>query len=100
MKKLIRDKYKDIIEPESLSNIDPKSEEYKAMLLEKLEEELTELREADFGDIEEYADVIEVLLSLGKYHNLSFPKILEKTLSKRQKNGSFNDGLILETVEG
>lgn len=100
MRKLIRDNYKKLINEDQLDNVLPDSQEYFDLLLEKLHEELTELKQADYRDVTEYADVIEVLLSIGKFHNLSFPDILEATLAKRTDKGSFNDGLVLDKKHG
>ena len=69
MKKLVRDHYYDIINHtrlEKITNID----EVKYYLFKKLHEEINELVESDFKDVEEYADVITVLHRIAELNDI------------------------------
>ncbi len=60
MLKLIRDKYVNNIEDERLTTVSPTSTEYRDFLIDKVFEEIRELEDSDWKDVQEYADVYEV----------------------------------------
>ena len=93
MQKLIRDKYVDIIEAERLSNCD--EEALPTLLIEKLSEELTELDESEWQDVNEYGDVLEVLYAIAKFNGVSIEDINHARIVKAEKYGKFNEGLLL-----
>ncbi|MBT5355781.1 MAG: nucleoside triphosphate pyrophosphohydrolase [Candidatus Marinimicrobia bacterium] len=96
MYKLIRNKYRDIIPKSRLSNVDPKGETYKKFLMDKLNEELQELADSDWSDVNEYADVYEVFLAIMKAHGVDEDDVLKAKIEKVITNGSFSDGLLLK----
>jgi predicted house-cleaning noncanonical NTP pyrophosphatase (MazG superfamily) len=100
MLKLIRDKYKDIIPKDELidsSTLDYDSKE--KFLYLKLLEEVNEIKDSDFADPNEYADVLEVLEAMANFHNVNLQDILYAKADKRERLGRFNDFLILNTKD-
>lgn len=93
--KLIRDRYEKIIEPECLSKVKSVSE-YKLFLELKLQEELDELAETAFSDVEEFADVLEVLFTIAEANGVGENEILESRDIKRDAKGGFMKGLLLK----
>ena len=96
MAKLVRDRIPEIIEASGRSArvrvLD--DEEYDAALLDKLVEEVTELRAAaPEGRLEEAADVYEVLLALLARQGLDAPALAAAAESKRQSRGGFTERL-------
>jgi predicted house-cleaning noncanonical NTP pyrophosphatase (MazG superfamily) len=92
--KLVRDKIPKILE-ERLIPYEKRvalPEEYKEELVKKLAEEVDEFIEA--GDIEELADVLEVIVAL---RNLPEYKDVETLrLRKREERGGFDERIILK----
>jgi len=97
MEKLIRDKLDKVIPPNELRICENK--EYNNLLLAKLDEELEELSSSDYADVAEYADVIEVLFAIAKYHNINKADIMSKRIEKLYERGGFDMGLILTRDE-
>jgi len=93
--KLIRDKYVHIIHPDRLEYA-PSSVLKESLLIEKIQEELGELKESEYTDCNEFADVIEVLYALAKTKGISEKEINIAREFKNDKRGSFDDGLILK----
>ena len=94
--KLVRDRIPEIIknsgnhcEVEIVS--DEVALEY---LYKKLNEEVSELLEDK--NLEEIADVVEVLFAIGKKYGYSEKDILNKRSEKRKKSGGFEDNIILK----
>jgi len=98
--KLVRDKIPQIIEAngqrctcEILSE-----ENYKKLLDEKLSEELSEYQESK--DIEELADMYEVMLSIIKSKGYTIEEFEQIRKKKKDKRGGFEDRVFLmEVVE-
>ena len=93
--KLVRDKIPEIIEKsgnkcevEILSD-----EEYLKMLDAKLDEELAEYRKDQ--NIEELADLLEVIYSVAKARGFSINELEELRRRKAEKRGSFENKLLL-----
>ena len=63
-------------------------------LYKKLNEEVSELLEDK--NLEEIADVVEVLFAIGKKYGYSEKDILNKRSEKRKKSGGFEDNIILK----
>ena len=96
--KIVRDKIPNIIrnsgkecEVETVS--DAIALEY---LYKKLIEEVNEFFES--MDIEEIIDVMEVLFAIGSKRGYENYELLELMMTKRHKNGGFNDNIILKKV--
>lgn len=94
--KLVRDRIPEIIknsgnhcEVEVVS--DEVALEY---LYKKLQEEVDELVEDK--NLEEIADVVEVLFSIGKKYGYSEEDILNRRSEKRVKSGGFEDNIVLK----
>ncbi|MFH1275641.1 MAG: hypothetical protein ABIH82_00855 [Candidatus Woesearchaeota archaeon] len=49
--------------------------------------------------MEELADVLEVIYALAGYYGITFKQLNEIRKQKKNKNGGFHKGLILEKVE-
>lgn len=90
--KIIRDKLVDIIPEDEFSYVTP---DYGTELLKaKLFEEITELMEATWEDLEEYADIMEVLMALAERHGISWEKVEIARKIKQKQRGSFKDNLV------
>lgn len=72
-------------------------EQYNIELRKKLSEEIQEF--FDSGEIEELADILEVVEALAAYNGYSFEKLLEIKEKKAMKNGKFDKRLFLEKVD-
>jgi len=95
MRKLIRDKYDSIIESERLTKTQNPTETF-ILLREKINEELGELAETAFNDVNEYADVIEVLYAMADLQGLSKDEIEIARLKKLDEKGGFKKCLVLK----
>lgn len=98
--KLVRDKIPEIIEENE--GVAPKTrilnnEEYLKELNKKLQEELKEYLER--GEIEELADLEEVLLAILDAKQVSYHDFQQLRLKKVEKRGSFKERIFLESVE-
>ena len=100
--KLVRDNIPDIIrkngeEPVTRILLE---EEYKEELEKKLLEECNEVLDA-LGDsrIEELADLLEVIIALGRLEGKQFEDIINVCEKKRITRGSFNKMIYLEKVK-
>lgn len=94
--KLVRDKIPEIIQKNGeyaklriLTN-----DEYIRELNIKLKEEVNEY--LSDNNIEEIADIVEVLLAILKYNKVEFSELEKLRLSKAEKRGSFDKRIFLE----
>ena len=95
--KLVRDKILKIIKKSGSGykyHIAKDDAEYLTKLYEKLEEEIIEFKKEP--SIEEFADMLEVLEAIGKFHNFHLDKIKEIKTKKKLERGSFDNRIILE----
>ncbi|MFD0694961.1 phosphoribosyl-ATP pyrophosphohydrolase [Paenibacillus sp. GCM10027628] len=100
--KLIRDKIPQIIEAQGkkaeirvLSDV-----EYKAMLDQKLHEEFIEYTHAKEEDqVEELADLVEVVYGILKTKGVSIEDFEKVRLAKKDERGGFRERLFLVRVE-
>lgn len=72
-------------------------EEYTAALRTKLNEEVEEYLQSD--DLEELADIVEVIEALAEKQGSSLGEILEMKRNKQKKNGAFQNRIFLISVE-
>ena len=98
--KLVRDKIPEIIKQND--NVDPitrilDNEEYLVELNLKIQEELAEYLES--GDVEELADLEEVLRAILDVKNISYEEFESIRKSKVEKRGAFKDRIYLEGVK-
>lgn len=93
--KLVRDKIPEIIERDGgqavIRVLD--DEEYRACLEKKLDEEVAEYHES--GELEELADVLEVVYALAQAQGHSIEKLLSVCQEKRGRRGGFTKKLFL-----
>ncbi len=68
-------------------------EEYPRMLVEKLDEEVVEFKTE--RNLEELADIMEVLFALAKEMGYSDSDLIEENARKRGERGSFEDRIVL-----
>lgn len=96
--KLVRDKIPQVIEAAGkkfdIRKAD-KEEHYK-LLETKLQEEVNEFLEDK--NLEELADVMEVLFGLAENLGYSEENLMKKRLQKKEERGGFKDGIVLERV--
>lgn len=97
--KLVRDKIPEIIEEQGKScEIEIASKEDIGELLEKkLMEEVNEYL-AD-KNLEELADVMEVLFGLANHLGYTEEELLEKRMRKLEERGGFREGIVLKGVK-
>ncbi|MBX4262358.1 nucleoside triphosphate pyrophosphohydrolase [Clostridium estertheticum] len=96
--KLVRDKIPEIIKS-SGKNFDThyaKKEEILPLLETKLNEEVSEYLEAK--NLEELADVMEVLFGLANALGYSQEDLINKRNEKKEERGGFEKGIVLEKV--
>lgn len=98
-KKLVRDKIPDIIKKNNEMPITRilSDEEYLKELNIKIQEELKEYLES--GDVEELADLEEVLRAILDAQNISYEEFEEIRNKKVQKRGAFKEKIYLEGVQ-
>ena len=98
--KLVRDKIVSNINSQDGKNATYRilnDEEYLCELNKKLIEESHEFIEEN--NIEELADIMEVLESIMELKNISWNEVRDIQNNKRIKRGGFKDKIYLETVE-
>ena len=98
--KLVRDKIPEIIlknDGKTCKTRTLNDEEYLTSLNTKLQEELKEYLES--GDVEELADLEEVLRAILDVKNVNFEEFEKIRLNKVQKRGAFKDRIFLESVD-
>lgn len=96
--KLVRDKIPEIIELDGKKcDIRIASKEEQSELLEKkLQEEVNEFIEDK--NLEELADVMEVLFGLAKNLGFSEKELIRKRDEKKAERGGFKEGIVLDKV--
>ena len=94
--KLVRDNIPQIIENSgNKCEVEIVSDEIALdYLYKKLQEEVDELLEDK--NLEEIADVVEVLFAIGRKYGYSEEDILNKRCEKREKSGGFEDNIVLK----
>lgn len=97
--KLVRDNIPEIINKQGetpyTSILD--DERYNAELRKKLKEEVREYLLSE--EIEELADIIEVIEALAKHKGSCLEKVLEIKDNKAKKNGKFEKKIFLQKVK-
>ena len=94
--KLVRDLIPQIIEKDGkkfethIADV----KEYKKLMEEKLQEEVNEYLEDK--NLEELADVLEVLVGLAGSLGYTEEELFEKRMEKKEERGGFNEGIVLE----
>ncbi|MFL0196915.1 phosphoribosyl-ATP pyrophosphohydrolase [Clostridium sp. WILCCON 0269] len=96
--KLVRDKIPQVIKTAGkkfdIRKAD-KEEHYKLLEM-KLEEEVKEFLEDK--NLEELADIMEVLFGLAENMGYSESDLLQKRMEKKKERGGFKEGIVLEKV--
>ncbi|WMJ79337.1 nucleoside triphosphate pyrophosphohydrolase [Clostridium sp. MB40-C1] len=96
--KLVRDKIPEIIDNSGKQfdiHIADKCETLK-LLEAKLDEEVLEFHKDK--NLEELADIMEVVFALAKNLGFSEEELLNKRLSKKEERGGFDENIVLEKV--
>ena len=93
--KIIRDHYIDIIDRDKLE-IDDCPEKMMFYLLQKFQEEKHELVESNCKEVEEYADLIQVVLDLARLNDISIKDIEQTRHEKEIRLGGFKMGIYLK----
>mgnify|MGYP006442139461 CR=1 FL=1 len=96
--KLVRDKIPEIIKANGEIPVVYFADEKRYILKfkEKLQEEVSEFIESE--DIEELADVLEVVHALISFKGKTFDEIEKIRINKLEKRGGFKNKIILEKV--
>lgn len=101
-KKLVRDNIPDIIKENGEEPVYRvlSDKEFLVELKKKLLEESNEVINSS-GDemLSELGDLLEVMISLAKVHNISLDDIIISSSEKRDKRGSFTKKIYLEDVK-
>lgn len=97
--KLVRDDIPEIIEADGEQPVTHvvEGDEYDRRLDEKLVEEVSEYR--DSRDVEELADILEVVHAIREQHGVSDAELQEIREAKAEDRGRFDDGIVLERVK-
>ena len=97
--KLVRNKIPEIIAADGRKCIYTiaSREEMKKLLFDKLKEESEEFLEKPC--VEEASDVYEVFLAILNHWDINFYDVVNHSYYKRDENGSFSNGVVLESVE-
>ena len=98
--KLVRDKIPEIIASDNGKTCVTRimeDDEYLEALNTKMQEELKEYLES--GDVEELADLEEVLRAILDVKNVSYDKFENIRCAKIEKRGAFNKKIFLESVD-
>jgi predicted house-cleaning noncanonical NTP pyrophosphatase (MazG superfamily) len=90
MKKLIRDKMTFHLNPNELDNCLDK-EELMGLYTLKLREEIEEIKGADYKDIMEYADLIQVALGLASLNGFKMEDVMKAMEDKYELKGGFSN---------
>lgn len=93
--KIIRDEYVNIIDGDKLV-VENNAEKITQFLVQKVQEELKEIVDANYADPSEYGDLIQVVLDLGFANGISEEDINQARLSKFSKLGGFTKGIFLK----
>jgi len=98
--KLVRDQIPSIIKSQNktLDYYVASNDEHKRRLFEKMIEELNEFR--DEPNVEELADMYEVLLAMCEAWNISLGHVKDIANLKRINHGSFDGRVVLVAVDG
>lgn len=97
--KLVRDKIPDIIAADNGKSCKIRimeDKEYYDALNSKMQEELNEYLES--GDIEELADLEEVLRAILDFKNVSYSEFEKIRNNKMEKRGAFKKRIMLEST--
>ena len=96
--KLVRDNIPEIIKADGAECVThiAKDDEYRALLIAKLKEEVDELIHNPCA--EEIADVLEVIDAIAKFEGIMIDEIKRHKLSKRVNRGGFHKRIVLETT--
>lgn len=97
--KLVRDKIPEIIEAcnRKCETSILENDEYAQELQRKLKEEVQEFLEAQ--NIEELADIMEVVFSLAKVHGATEQDLMNVRNQKREERGGFDNRIFLISTE-
>ena len=98
--KLVRDKIPDIINSEKNKKATfriMEEKEYLKELNKKLMEEANEFIEKN--DVEELADVMEVVISIMKEKNITWEQVEKIRKEKKENRGGFENKVFLESVK-
>ena len=97
--KLVRNKIPEIIAKSNkgCSYRIASKEEMKLLLFDKLKEESEEFLKSP--GVEEASDMYEVFLAILNHWDINFYDVVNHSYYKRDENGSFSNGVVLESVE-
>ena len=97
--KLVRDRIPEIIESDGKQCVCEvlSSEEYLALLDEKLQEELNEYEESK--SLEELADLLEVMYAVVKARGWSIEELEQVRKEKAKQRGGFEKRILLKEVQ-
>ena len=98
--KLVRDKIPNIIAVDGKNPVVriASQDEFSNMILQKMSEELLEFHENP--SVEEAADMYEVFLAILSNWNFELSEVIKAAVLKKENRGSFEKGVVLESISG
>lgn len=94
-RKIVRDLLCDRIPAAALSYA-ADLDAHRVMLAEKSAEEMDEIRASGYVDPSEYADALEILVSLAELSGVDWAEVERVRIAKRASRGAFLSGLVYD----
>ena len=94
-RKIVRDLLADRIPAAALTQA-ADLESHRDMLADKSAEEMAEIRASAYVDPSEYADALEVLVSLAELSGVDWSEVERIRIAKRTSRGAFLSGLVYD----
>jgi predicted house-cleaning noncanonical NTP pyrophosphatase (MazG superfamily) len=97
--KLVRDRIPQVIEESGKKPVTRTAsrEEFNTLLVKKLKEEVKEFKSS--GEVEELADILEVVETIGIAKGLSMRQLNRIKMDKYKKRGSFSKRTVLIRID-
>lgn len=92
-RKLIRDLVKITMEKD-ITSLENDKDKLNNLYFLKVLEELNEIKDAEYTDITEFADLLQVIIDFAKVNGFSFEKLFAISKEKAAKKGTFSNRVL------